>query len=383
MKPRTLDERIKNVSDRFFLREPLLLLVVSSHQVAANSEIKTIRAGKGRIEYNPDYLSALDDIALECAIKAEAIRILLRHPYRYPPRNAAVSYIASNLVLNENYKGLGLKHQVSDFWSDAGYNRQSFEFYYRELLKLAEKSGGAPQSGGQNAGDAVSDGQNAQNAELWQENEFFDLQITHIIENMQPNSWGSLKGDLQSLIMALLKPDVDYRAVLSGFRASVLSQERVLTRFRPSRRYGFLYMGKKSRFTTQLLVGVDVSASCSDAEVQKFYSTINWFFKYGIERIHAVAFDTEIQGEPLELTKARKQFAFKGRGGTSFEPIVDFFARNSGIYDGLIIFTDGDASIPKVEKQLRRYIVWVCNNKRSYDKHHAWMESRGRCCYIR
>jgi len=180
-----------------------------------------------------------------------------------------------------------------------------------------------------------------------------------------------------------IKPDVDYRKVLSGFRASILSSKQTLTRFKPSRRYGFLYMGKRPRFTTGLLVGVDVSASVSDEDVRRFYSTVNRFFKYGIERIDALAFDASLQGEPLELSKARSSIAFTGRGGTNFQPIIDFFHMNRNSYDGLILFTDGYAPKPSVDKYDMRRLVWICTNKRCYDQHHDWMDTLGRCCYIR
>jgi len=369
----TLGERISRLHERWFIREPLMLMVLSSHKLAPDSGIQTIRSGKGRIEYNESYLSGLDDDKLERAFKAEVIRILLRHPYRYPPKNAALAYMASNITLNEYYESLGVPYSVSDFWNGYEYKRQNFEFYYRELVKLLND----PLS--ISADEARI---NAQNAELWQEDDFMDAQVSDIVERAGADLWGSIEGELYIKITAALTPTVDYRYVLSGFRASILSSKKILTRMKPSRRYGFLYMGQKYQFTTRLLVGLDVSGSINDQCLQTFYSTVNRFFKYGIERIDVQAFDSALRGEPIILLKARKTIRVKGRGGTDFEPILAYFNDNRKVYDGLIIFTDGNASVPEAQPHLARRIVWVCDGKRSFERHKHWMRSRGRCCYL-
>ena len=372
-----LSERIQRLHERWFIREPLMLMVLSSHKLSPDSGIQTIRSGKGRIEYNENYLNALDDDKLERAFKAEVIRILLRHPYRYPPKNAALAYMASNITLNEHYESLGVPYSVSDFWSGYDYKRQSLEFYYRELVKLLNDHNRT--LSGLSADEA---GVNAQNAGLWQEDGFMDAQISDIVERVSSSLWGSIKGDLYTKVIAALTPAVDYRYVLSGFRASILSSKRLLTRMKPSRRYGFLFMGRKYQFTTRLLVGLDVSGSISDQCLQSFYSTVNRFFKYGIERVDVQAFDCALQGEPIILSKARGSICVKGRGGTDFKPIITFFNDNRNVYDGLIIFTDGNAGVPETPPNLARRIVWVCDSKRSFERHKHWMRSRGRCCYL-
>jgi predicted metal-dependent peptidase len=195
-------------------------------------------------------------------------------------------------------------------------------------------------------------------------------------------SWGSLSDNIVQTLVASLKPKIDYRKILNGFRASVLSSKQTLTRFKPSRRYGFEYMGKKSQFVTKLLIGMDVSGSISDREIRLFYSTINRFFKYGIQSIDVQQFDYELKGEPVELKKAMKKIKVMGRGGTHFQPIIDKFISNSKHYDGLIIFTDGYADKPKIRPLIARKILWICNNERNYRQHQKWMKQNGRCCWI-
>jgi predicted metal-dependent peptidase len=389
-KPSVAD-RLSRIKERWFINEPALLLVASTHELTPNLKIKGFRCGMGRIEYNMSDAQALSDAELETALKAETIRIMFRHPYRYPPRNASVSYMASNITINELYDDLGLPHRASDYWSGWEYKGQFFEFYYKALCELFNsESDGSPEQSDADANEGAepqaddSLSQAAEKTELWAADEYFDEKIKEQIQIIlgNPKQWGSLSGKLISQLEADMKPAMNYKKVLSGFRASVLSDNRISTRFKPSRRYGDLAMGRRLEFTTSLLVGVDVSASVDDRELREFFSAINAFFKYGVKSIGVQMFDSELQGEPITVKKARKTVVVTGRGGTSFQPIVSFFKENTKIYDGLIIFTDGYAPEPNIDARLKRRIVWVCTNKASYEAHWNWMIGCGRCCYI-
>ena len=75
---------------------------------------------------------------------------------------------------------------------------------------------------------------------------------------------------------------------------------------KPNRRYGFQYMGSRYDFTTRLLFAVDVSGSMSSQDLALGFSVINRFFKYGIEAIDVIQFDTEIKGDPVSLKRGRR-----------------------------------------------------------------------------
>ncbi|MDR3342367.1 MAG: VWA-like domain-containing protein [Treponema sp.] len=402
--------RIQHITDTWYVREPVLLMTLVSHRVEANERIQTIRCGQGRIEYNRDYVSQLSDEQLETQFKIEVIRILLRHPYRQPPQNnLKCSYIASNITLNAYYPFRNLPYKAADFWPSQEFAKKNFEFYYRELKNLDQDNGADNKaqgttisndgntttgSGGdtsesdsnrdddiENTGESTSTAM--EKAGLWEEDDYLDHKIGEIISFAQQRmSWGTIPGALRETLIVSLRPVIDYREVLKGFRATILSSEKTLTRFRPSRRYGFMYMGKKSTFTTRLLIGVDVSGSISNEEIDLFYATINRFFKYGIQSLDVLQFDVDITGEPVSMRKARKTIQVTGRGGTHFQPIIDYFLMAKKMYDGLIIFTDGYAPAPEIPAGAARNILWICNSKRNYERHLQWMSKMGRCCWI-
>ena len=208
-------------------------------------------------------------------------------------------------------------------------------------------------------------------SELWDEDEEMADSVNQQIQKaMKTNQWGSISGEFQETITASLKIPMDYRRILSQFRASIITQRRKLTRMKPNRRYGFEFMGSQFEPKTHLLVAVDVSGSIDTEDLKNFLSIINRFFSYGVEVIHVLAFDTEIKQE-LELKKAAKSIRIIGRGGTDFQCAIDYYESHPE-YQGLIIFTDGYADVPKLK--LHKQILWILTGKYEYDNAIKWIK---------
>lgn len=226
-------------------------------------------------------------------------------------------------------------------------------------------------------------------AELWEEDQLMQESIREKIEQVKRmNQWGSLPGKVVDEILASTIVRIDYRQILSMFRASVLSSSRKLTRMLPSRRYGFEYMGSKRDFTTELLVAIDVSGSVTNEGISQALSIINRFFKYGVENIDVIQFDYGLQGEKMTMKKALKdKFKVQGRGGTDFQAPIDLFLKDG--YDGLIMITDGFAAVPEVPKVFRGNILWLIyenewfdiSRKQGLNKELSWIKNFPRSRY--
>ena len=147
---------------------------------------------------------------------------------------------------------------------------------------------------------------------------------------------------------------------------------------KPSRRYGFQYMGSRRDFTTRLLFAVDVSGSVSSSDIRTAFAIVNRLFKYGIESIDVLWFDTQIRNDkPIEIKRARREIEVSGRGGTCFQPIMDYLDDHRQ-YDGLIIFTDGIAPVPDRPKRNRRTrVVWLFNNEQNWRSQQAGLTQPG------
>lgn len=201
---------------------------------------------------------------------------------------------------------------------------------------------------------------------LWEEDNEQEVKINELIEDAESsNSWGTIADSLRQKIIASMHIAMNYRKMLSFYRTSILSSKRHLTRMRPSRRYGFSAMGSRYELKSNLLVAVDVSGSISGKALTVFYSVINRFFQYGIDKIDVIQFDTELKGMPISLKKARREISVVGRGGTDFEPALSFCVSHTE-YDGFIIFTDGYAPIPDLSG-FPLEILWVLDSYESYN----------------
>lgn len=431
-------DRFRQLAEHWFLTEPAFFAIYCSHALTMNPRINCyMRIGKGRLEYNPGWLRELSDAAFEEVVRIEMLRALLKHPYERQPTGATRKnmYSASDLVLTSHYK-----FRIIQLKKPSLYHLPSKMHYEWYLTHIAPRVLGgnsdpadipnddsnqeSDEAQGQSP-DSTSDGMQGQEdqdvsneditstppddetqniecthqnldgadeddsrqqdygaaAELWEEDESRQLEINELI--MQIKDWGSISGGMVEQIMASTQAKIDYRKALAGFRASVISSKRTLTRMRPSRRWGFEQMGSKYAFSTSLLIAVDTSGSISTEMLKHFFSVIVKFFKYGIEQIDVIQFDYAIQGECMSLKKAKKQnrFAVHGRGGTSFQPVFDYLHKHNR-YDGLIILTDGYAEVPHKDFSTRARILWVCESEDCYNQHKQWMSQLGRCCYM-
>ena len=403
--------RIERILERWFILEPPLFQVLCLHELAPETSITCpLRCGRRRLEYNPDLLGKMTDAALEENLKLEAVRILLKHPYeRFPDGCCLVAAaLGSNVTVGDNYTFTHIAVQTpADYRLDKGQYYEWYAMKIQELLPpamgedadeaMARDSDCTHGSGEYRSllsgdmsgpyGDSSEDTSSSEEgrtsgfryefctdtgirelqdlAELWDEDAMMACQINNVIESTR--DWGSMPGNLQQVLKASLKAKIDWRKILSGFRASILSSERKLTRMRPNRRTGFENMGGIRRFNTKLLIAVDVSGSVNSA------------FRYGFESVDVLQFDHGVHSV-VSLTKAVKDFNVCGRGGTSFQEPVDYAHENG--YEGLVILTDGYAPSPMIPEGMKAKILWVCVDRESYDEHKDWMSKSGRVCMM-
>ena len=372
----TVGERIKTISQDWFLTEPLIFAVLCTHALKRNDNMGCdMRCGKGVIEYNPERLEQFDDRQLALRLKAEVVRIILKHPYQRQPYNPRrdVMRLSSDLTLCDHLEGMdtiGLEPpSIFDIERD-----QAFEQYYSQMagqvIQIEQDADGdgipidmdLPNKGSGDS-DNLTDKMLVADAgaSLWEEDELMSEKVNHEIETAQRcNQWGSLSGDLKALIESTLVSKQNFRAILSQFRATILSTKRHLTRMRPNRRYGFDAMGSQYAYSTHLLVAVDVSGSVPDEDIRKFLAVINRFFKQGIEQIDVIEFDSQITTEkPMLLKQATRNIRVTGRGGTNFQPAIDFYYEHEE-YDGLVFLTDGYAPTPTLPDDKRhKPLAWI------------------------
>ena len=120
-----------------------------------------------------------------------------------------------------------------------------------------------------------------------------------------------------------------------------------------------------------------LSGSVSSQDIRNAFSIVNRLFKYGIASIDVLWFDAQVQGAAQRLDRARHKIEVQGRGGTNFQPVMDYLDEHRQ-YDGMLVFTDGYAPPPRPPTRNRRTrVVWLFNSENTWRTQHGALQSRG------
>jgi predicted metal-dependent peptidase len=169
---------------------------------------------------------------------------------------------------------------------------------------------------------------------------------------------GTIPGEFSELIEKLRqkKPEVfNWKAYFRRLLGSIYDVNIRSTRRKESKRF-FGAAGIQHKKKVSILVAIDTSGSVSQKELQEFFSEIDYAYKAGA-RITILQCDTRING--IEDYDGKNIPEIKGRGGTDFNPPVDYYVKHKKEYASLIYFTDGEAPLPTKHPQ---GMVWVISS---------------------
>ena len=375
---KSVERRLSQIIKKWFITEPLLFSVVTTHSLVLNDDLSIpMRTGRRCIEFSDSLGSQLTDDELTDFLKIEAYRILLKHPYARQPHkpNPTVMMLASDVVISKYFTPpsgietaglLYLKSFVAQEFLKSTEDL-TFEQWYKRILKIIKERS----AGGQATG--ITEG-----SELWQEDENAQNEINDKIKKAEiEEGWGETGGNLQRTLEGDVDFSFDYRRALTKFRANIVSVNRRLTRMKPSRRYGFAAMGSRYERKADILIAVDVSGSITDESFNRFYHAIkNFFYLKIIENIDLIFFDVNLKNTtPVKFSKNFNLKEITGRGGTNFQPPVDYFLENKNRYAGMIIFSDGEGDVPKLNGNIGGgKILWILDSRLAFEKSRWWIE---------
>jgi predicted metal-dependent peptidase len=155
---------------------------------------------------------------------------------------------------------------------------------------------------------------------------------------------GNIPGEFKDIIDRLfnIQPaKFDWKSYLKRFvgNSSVVYTKKL------RRKYNKRYSGSpglKIKFKNHILVGVDTSGSVNNDELKEFFSELAHMCKTG-HKISVAQCDTSLR--TVEEFNPKKDWEIHGRGGTSFQPVIDHY-NEKGSYTALIYLTDGEAYSP-------------------------------------
>ena len=386
-------EIIRNISEEWFLKEPAFYSLYCLQDLQPNERMECgVRVGEGRIEYNPLVLAKKNYKEIELLLRIEMIRLFLKHPYERRPEGCCGEAIAlgSDCTIADGYcllKEAGALKGPGAYHLPIG---QCYEWYCKEIQRKDENQNDDSQSsenqhstsqnqgGGNNSSSSLSNPADRNRSELWHDDSLRQTQINALIE--RTTDWGSLSGDIVEQIKASTQARLNSSMVFQGFKSNLMSAHRQLTRMRPNRRTGFLQMGSRRTVQAHLLIAIDCSGSIDSETLSRFFAIINRLFRDGNMQLSILQFDAQVLSVST-VDRTMPQVEVLGRGGTDYQPVIDYWMDAHRQYDGLMILTDGQAPAPHLPSH-HAPILWVCRDETAYDNHHKWMEIVGRCCWV-
>lgn len=172
-------------------------------------------------------------------------------------------------------------------------------------------------------------------------------------------SWGCVPAQAQRLIEALLKHELDWKAILKMFVGRTRSMERLSSMKRINKRAPYLMPGPKRSTFANVIWFIDQSGSVGDEDVQR--GLAEGFACSKHSKIDVVNFDTEIDMSSFQSVQNGQNFKWERTrcGGTDFNAVANFLNKpeNRKKYSAAIIFTDGYA--PKMAAVNGTRVLWL------------------------
>jgi predicted metal-dependent peptidase len=168
---------------------------------------------------------------------------------------------------------------------------------------------------------------------------------------------GSMPGDLELMVTALLEPKVRWQDVLRNYMTAALSDEQTWARpGRSSFGLGMYMPGKARDGGVECVIHIDTSGSCFQ-QGPEFLSEVVGIMRDAQATGHLLMCDAAIAGEwDLEsLDAAFAMPSIKGGGGTSHKPVVDWILERAPDCKLLVTLTDGCSDMPTTLPLLGRH----------------------------
>jgi predicted metal-dependent peptidase len=179
---------------------------------------------------------------------------------------------------------------------------------------------------------------------------------------------GNALGNVLERLLAIEVNDISWIAVTRYFLSKTITNVRLRTYKRPSRRYGFPNPGSKFKRTTKAAVIIDTSASMDNGYLQYIGGHLNMMTS--IMQIDVLMCDITVRSE-IKKYRPTSELDYTGRGGTDLRPAFKH-AEKEG-YKAIICFTDGGL-LSEVQSNLPT--LWVCVNNESFKP------SFGNVCHV-
>ena len=374
-----VQEQLSRISKTLMFTEPFYgIFLIGLHKQFTKS-CSTAGVGKHgigmRLVINPDFFQSLEELHQQGLLKHELLHIAFGH------------IILSDLYSNKKLFNIAADIEInqyisSDMLPDGGLTLESFpemtlpvragtRVYYDLLNQTCDQNGNSSNEALQSILDQMNGNSQYCHAE-WEEitdlgeaekklvQKQYEHQMKQTAEEIKKNC-GNIPGELAEIIERLFTvppSKFNWKAYLKRFINNASTVYTKKLRRKNNKRYTG-NPGLKIKHKNHVLVGVDTSGSVSSEELVEFMHELVHMTRTGND-ITVAQFDTQVTD--VSKFDVKKNWDIKGRGGTSFQPVVDHYNHPKSQYSAFVCLTDGEASSPE---NCPKNALWVHSSRSS------------------
>ena len=247
-------------------------------------------------------------------------------------------------------------------YADSNFDlKAGSRYYYDKLREAKEKKDKNGTSGDKNLDDLldqIAKG-NEPDHSTWDdfkdmseaEEKLLNKQIQKLLSDAKEETLkkrGIVPGEIENVIEVdeILPPKFDWRGYIRRFTGVSTRVYSKKIRRKENRKFPDS-PGLKLKMKQHMLLAIDTSGSVSENELAEFMNEMHHIYKAGVD-ITVIQCDTKIHS--IEPYKGELDLKIHGRGGTEFDPVIEYFNQHTKVYTSLVYFTDGECSTSIIPK---------------------------------
>ena len=361
------------------LKEPYYGFFLIMLNKVWRKDLPTAGVSKQNINYqlaiNEEFWTGLSDDHKMGLLKHELLHIAFGHLVSFSSfSNKKLANVAMDMEINQYIEASWLPEggiNIDDYTDIQLDRKAGCRYYYDQLLRLQDekdKNGSTGDQAMDNLLDNIASGDIPDHS-TWEEFEdmseaekkLIEKQVQKILQDAKEQTIkkrGTVPGEIEGLIVLdeVTKAKFDWRGYLRRFTGT---STKIFTK-KIRRKENYRYEdnpGLKIKMRQHMLLAIDTSGSVSNDELAEFMNEIHHIHKAGVD-ITIVQCDTSIRS--IEPYKGKNDLKVHGRGGTEFDPVLDYYNANIGKYTSLVYFTDGEC-YTSVKPKNR--VLWVLSER--------------------
>lgn len=351
------NESLEKISKTLMLKEPFYGLFLIMLNKQWRSDISTAGVSRNGINYqlaiNSEFWSNLSEDHKIGLLKHELMHLTFHHitmSEKYD--NKKLFNIAADITINQYID----THYLPDgallpsTFPDLNLDSWEGTDYYYEQLNIANQNNSCPEL--TDLLNQMGEGKLHVDHSTWKEFDELDeaskkllekqadYLIKEVADQVKKNR-GYIPREVSEIlkrIETLEEPKFDWRGYLRRFAGGSIKIYTKKLRRKYNKRYED-NPGLKIKPKKHILVAIDTSGSVNKSELTEFINEIHHIHKTGSD-VTIVQCDAAIQ--KIEKFNPKIDIQIHGRGGTQFDPVIDYYNTNKRLFTSLIYFTDGE-----------------------------------------